>query len=168
MKSYAFATVALAAVARAQLLDLEDLVESVPAPVAITPPFGGDAPLLATRSALRYAKRDTTPDCPAQATGFGSQPEEDTAAGFVNSQKFFDDAAKATTPDGYFNTFTNLKGSIEGVGYKTMSTIESYSPDACATACNQMDGCNAFNILYERNGLAVSNTTTIFLEQTPT
>ncbi|KAK7911816.1 hypothetical protein PG985_014297 [Apiospora marii] len=155
MKSYAFAGVALAAVARAQLLDLEDLATSVPAPVVITPPFGGDAELLATRSTLRYAKRDT-PSCPAQAQGTGPQPEVDSAAGFVNSPLFAETAANAPTPDGYFNTFQNAKGSIEGVGYKTMKTIESYSPDACATACNEMDGCNAFNILYERNGLSQS------------
>ncbi|KAK7963995.1 hypothetical protein PG988_010969 [Apiospora saccharicola] len=155
MKSYAFTTVALAAVARAQLLDLEVLTESVPAPVAITPPFGGEAELLATRSTLRYAKRDA-PSCPAQVDGTGPQPEVDSAAGFVNSKKFFDTAAAAAPPDGYFNTFQNAKGSIEGVGYKTMKTIESYSPDACATACDEMDGCNAFNILYERNGLAKS------------
>lgn len=167
MKSYAFATVAFAAVARAQLLDLEDLATSVPAPAVVVPPFGGDAELLATRSTLRYAKRDT-PSCPAQAQGTGPQPEVDSAAGFVNSQLFSDTAASAATPDGYFNTFQNAKGSIEGVGYKTMKTIESYSPDACATACNEMDGCNAFNILYERNGLTVSNMNSTLLEQNPT
>ncbi|KAK8078902.1 hypothetical protein PG994_002709 [Apiospora phragmitis] len=151
MKSFTFATLALAAVARAQLPDLEDLAESVPAPISVTPPFGGNAEELT--STLRFAKRAT---CAAQAEGKGPAPEVDTPAGFLADADFAATALNADAPAGYFDTFQNAKGSIEGVGYKTFKTIDSYSTAACAGACTAMDGCNAFNIFYERNGLAAT------------
>ncbi|KAK7959765.1 uncharacterized protein PG986_004619 [Apiospora aurea] len=153
MKSFTFATLALAAFTRAQLLDLEDLADSVPTPVAVTPPFGGNAVELTSTSNLRFAKRAA---CGTQATGKGPASNPPTAEGFLNDPDFAATALGADAPDGYFNTFQNLKGSVEGVGYKTLNTIDTYDPAICARACNVMDGCNAFNIMYERNGLTAS------------
>ena len=159
MKSFTFATVALAAVARAQLLDLEELADSVPAPVIESVPFGGNAQELTPVSRLRFAKRDSTPaTCPSQAVGKGPDSNPPTDVGFLNDPDFAATANGAATPDGYINTFKNLHGSIEGAGYKTFHTVDRYDPAICAKACDTtIDGCNAFNIFYERNGLTVSN-----------
>ncbi|KAK7995178.1 hypothetical protein PG990_013951 [Apiospora arundinis] len=154
MKSFAFATVALAAVARAQLLDLEELSDSVPAPIVEEVPFGGDAEEL-TPSTLRYAKRDTV-TCAPQAVGKGPASNPPTDVGFLNDPDFANTANTAATPDGYINTFKNLKASIKAPGYITFQTLAEYNPQLCADKCDKEAGCNAFDIFYERNGLTAT------------
>ncbi|KAF1834799.1 hypothetical protein BDW02DRAFT_475931, partial [Decorospora gaudefroyi] len=60
-------------------------------------------------------------------------------------------AKGASTPSGYFNTFTNLQGASSAYGYLGYSTVESYDPSVCATKCDDKEGCLGFNIYVERD-----------------
>jgi len=59
-------------------------------------------------------------------------------------------AADPAIPSGYalVPDFVNLNGSVEDSHYLTYTTegIFAYEPEICAARCNDIAGCNAFNI----------------------
>ncbi|KAJ9644470.1 hypothetical protein H2199_003433 [Coniosporium tulheliwenetii] len=60
-------------------------------------------------------------------------------------------AIGAPVPSGYTNTFTNLKASNNAYGYMGFTTLKTYDSNACASKCNAIMGCAAFNLYFERN-----------------
>jgi hypothetical protein len=63
------------------------------------------------------------------------------------------EALSAKTPSGYTMSFTNLQGSTQQIGYLTYKNLESgsYDVDGCASFCDSVAYCIAFNIYYERD-----------------
>ncbi|GAM90379.1 hypothetical protein ANO11243_084220 [Dothideomycetidae sp. 11243] len=63
-------------------------------------------------------------------------------------------AANIVPPAGYTTLFTNALAAMDGGKntYLTMSQIASYNTTQCAIQCNNMAGCNSFNIYFQRNG----------------
>jgi hypothetical protein len=75
----------------------------------------------------------------------------DTAAAFLAYQPFHDAANDAAVPQGYSLSFSNLEASSQTTSYLGYKTLSSYDTIACASYCDQLDGCIAFNIYYERD-----------------
>ncbi|OHE99004.1 hypothetical protein CORC01_05694 [Colletotrichum orchidophilum] len=89
--------------------------------------------------------------CDPQPSGSGPVPSPDTPAAFLSSADLASAANNAATPSGYFNTFTNLQGSSSAYGYMGYTTLSSYDTQACASNCDAINGCVAFNIYFERD-----------------
>jgi hypothetical protein len=119
-------------------------VASVAAAVA-TNPLNPDIVTIVKRSTNCSARSYNGPKATLPA---------DNADSFRNYAPF---AAAATAaaqisliPNGYALVpgFINLKSSLEDSHYLTYTTkdLDGGKPDVCASKCNRMPGCNAFNI----------------------
>ena len=75
----------------------------------------------------------------------------DTPAAFLAYQSFHDTANNAAVPQGYSLSFSNLEASSQTTSYLGYKTLSSYDTIACASYCDQLDGCIAFNLYYERD-----------------
>ncbi|KAI6859842.1 glycoside hydrolase [Hortaea werneckii] len=89
--------------------------------------------------------------CASQPAGAGPVPSPDTASAFQSYSAFASAAAGASPPSGYSQTFSNLQASNNAYGYMGYTTLQSYSPQQCATKCNAITGCVAINIYFERD-----------------
>ncbi|TGJ84642.1 hypothetical protein E0Z10_g4099 [Xylaria hypoxylon] len=107
------------------------------------------APLqAATKRGLEVRTNDA---CTSLDKGAGLVPVPDTAEAFLAYDEFSSAATSAPVPSGYFQTFSNLKGSNSAYGYSGYSTLNSYDTAECARRCNNVDSCLAFNIYFERD-----------------
>ncbi|GAP86654.1 putative carbohydrate-binding -like protein [Rosellinia necatrix] len=100
------------------------------------------------------AKRDLetrTDACSPLDKGAGPIPVPDTAEAFLAYDGFKTAANSAPVPNGYFQTFGNLKASNSAYGYSGFSTLDSYDTGECARRCNNVDSCSGFNIYFERD-----------------
>lgn len=88
--------------------------------------------------------------CASQAAGAGPTPDPDTAAAFLEFSEFTTSAKNAETPAGYIKTYTDLHASSNAHGYLGYTLLGSYDASACASQCNERDGCESFNIFFER------------------
>ena len=55
----------------------------------------------------------------------------------------------ASTPAGYTNVYTNQKASLNGyvyMGYTVLESSPAYDPEVCARKCDNIAGCQSFNI----------------------
>ncbi|KAH0032034.1 hypothetical protein KCU78_g2666, partial [Aureobasidium melanogenum] len=75
----------------------------------------------------------------------------DTDTAFLSSTDLSAAANNAVTPNGYYNTFTNLQGSSNSYGYLGFTTLASYDVQACASKCDTILGCSGINIYFERD-----------------
>ncbi|KAI5203542.1 hypothetical protein E4T38_05123 [Aureobasidium subglaciale] len=89
--------------------------------------------------------------CKPQPTGAGKVPSPDTPDAFLAFSEFSDTAQSASTPAGYYNTFTDLKASNNAYGYMGYTVLSEYSTTTCASKCDAISGCAAFNIYFERD-----------------
>lgn len=58
-------------------------------------------------------------------------------------------ANNAVTPSGYTQVFQNKQAASNGyvyMGYQVLESSPAYDPSVCATKCNSIAGCLAFNI----------------------
>ncbi|KAF2113355.1 hypothetical protein BDV96DRAFT_662375 [Lophiotrema nucula] len=53
--------------------------------------------------------------------------------------------------DGYVESFKNLQGSTQQIGYLTYKTLKSYDVDVCRAFCDSVKFCVGFNIYFERD-----------------
>lgn len=86
-------------------------------------------------------------------SGCTVQPaEDDTSDIFLANTEFSDAALAASTPAGYSKSFEDLKGSNNAMGYMGYSLLKTgYDTETCASRCNAITGCSAFNVYYERD-----------------
>jgi hypothetical protein len=89
--------------------------------------------------------------CAAQASGSGPVPSPDTASAFLSYSAFASAASAAATPSGYTQAFKNLNASNNAYGYLGFTNLASYDSEKCASKCNAISGCAAFNLYYERD-----------------
>ncbi|TEY46779.1 hypothetical protein BOTCAL_0314g00160 [Botryotinia calthae] len=94
----------------------------------------------------------TKRECEPQPAGYGpnSKPK-DTAEAFLKDDQYNKVASKASTPQGYTLSFSQLQGSSQTTSYLGYKTLKSYDTVECAQYCDQQDGCIAFNIYFERD-----------------
>ncbi|KUJ11847.1 uncharacterized protein LY89DRAFT_653320 [Mollisia scopiformis] len=182
----AFAGLALAA---PHPQDIEfDQVDAAPDPTIVTPPVLGASATVSiqptaavatvadasvtevasTNSTETNDKRDFLDflgkrdgNCAVQPKGTGPtvNTPDDTPASFLAYQPFQTTATNAATPQGYTQSFVNLQGSSQTVSWLGYTTLSSYDTVACASYCDQLDGCQAFNIYYERDPTEDPNAT---------
>lgn len=84
----------------------------------------------------------------------GSVPGDGSVDAYLDSTNSLRVAARgATTPSGYANSFTDLAGATEQIGYLTYKNIESgaYDVAECAAFCDSEKFCLGFNIFAERD-----------------
>ncbi len=60
-------------------------------------------------------------------------------------------ATGASTPDGYSSAFNSLSASLSASNYMGLYTLTSYDTLGSASKCDQVDGCQAFNMYIERD-----------------
>ena len=60
-------------------------------------------------------------------------------------------ATAAPTPDGYEVVFINSNASLTASDYMGLYTLTSYDTLGCASQCDQVFGCQAFNMYIERD-----------------
>ncbi|KAI4720392.1 hypothetical protein E4T48_03404 [Aureobasidium sp. EXF-10727] len=89
--------------------------------------------------------------CKPQPTGAGPVPSDDTPEAFLAYEDFSTIAKSASTPQGYYNTFTDLKASNNAYGYLGYTVLDEYSTQTCASKCDAIKGCAAFNLYFERD-----------------
>ncbi|CAD0106524.1 unnamed protein product, partial [Aureobasidium uvarum] len=75
----------------------------------------------------------------------------DTAAAFASDLWYGVQALTAILPTGYVQTFSNLTASNSADQYVGFTLMNSYDVAGCGQKCTAMDGCNSFNIYYERD-----------------
>lgn len=76
----------------------------------------------------------------------------DTAANFLANPKYAAAAKNAGLPPaGYVQSFKNLQASSNAMGYLGYSTLDTYDTKTCASRCNNVVGCSAFNVYFERD-----------------
>ncbi|KAI7352497.1 hypothetical protein D0862_07397 [Hortaea werneckii] len=147
------------------------VVDSAPEPTALGPPAdktidaitydrtsavaAASSQVLATAVPSAKVKRtDDAPVCPTEEQPAGSgvlTRNPDTAAAFRDNQAYSVAANSAPAPAGYSKAFTDLKASIEQIGYLGLRTVDSYDPALCAEHCDPEHGCVAFNLYFERD-----------------
>ncbi|KAI7137411.1 hypothetical protein KC317_g16749, partial [Hortaea werneckii] len=146
------------------------VVDSAPEPTALGPPAdktidavtydrtsavaAASSQVLATAVPSAKVKRtDDSLVCPTekQPTGAGVLTRNpDSAAAFRDNRAYSVAANSAPAPAGYSKAFTDLKASIEQIGYLGLRTVDSYDPALCAEHCDPEHGCVAFNLYFER------------------
>jgi hypothetical protein len=84
----------------------------------------------------------------------GPVPKSGSVAEYLaEDSELRQNARKAVAPKGYTESFKDLKGSTQQIGYLTYKNIESgeYDVDSCAKFCDDEKFCLGFNIFYERD-----------------
>jgi hypothetical protein len=92
----------------------------------------------------RHLKRAACDPEPSNPNIYGF--DLSSAKSFRDDTKLASVAKGASTPSGYFNTFTNLHGASSAYGYLGYKVVESYDPSICASECDSKSGCLGFNI----------------------
>ncbi|GAB7343586.1 hypothetical protein MBLNU457_1588t1 [Dothideomycetes sp. NU457] len=166
-----FAAAALVAIAAAKPVPQEldfDFLDNVPVmPTATIPVVGikaqattvdynpttASAAVASSVSAVGLSKRDilARSACEPQPTGALPPALPDNVDTFMNNPYYSAAAYGAVTPTGYTNTFTNLDASNNAYMYMGYTTLESYDVQGCSAKCDAIDGCEAFNIYFERD-----------------
>lgn len=103
-------------------------------------------------SATTLAKRVATPTCVTQPTGIDYSTTPDTPAGWIADGHYAAVAnANAAAPDGYVSSFTALNASNSADGYLGFTLMKTYDVTSCAAKCTAINGCNSFNVYFERS-----------------
>jgi hypothetical protein len=97
----------------------------------------------------KHLKRGACDPEPSNPNTYGF--DLSSASKFRADTKVASVAKGASTPSGYFNTFTNLQGASSAYGYLGYKVVESYDPSHCASECDNKSGCLGFNIYVERD-----------------
>ncbi|KAL9018882.1 MAG: hypothetical protein Q9185_003794 [Variospora sp. 1 TL-2023] len=101
-------------------------------------------------------KRDG--DCRPLLLGSGPLSIPDNPQTFSTNPVYSSLALGATTPDGYSSIMQNLDAYLDAPNYISNTTLTSYDTLACASLCNRLVGCQAFNLYIERDPTLDPNT----------
>ncbi|KAI4120592.1 MAG: hypothetical protein LQ341_007525 [Variospora aurantia] len=138
------------------LLTLLGLSSAAPRPQLIDTDYNVSfhQPVIGPRDYLD--KRDG--DCRPLPPGSGPVSSPDTPEAFSANPAYSSLALNATTPDGYSSVMKNLDASLAATNYLSNSVLTSYDTLACASLCNRVVECQAFNLYIERNPTLDPNT----------
>ncbi|KAK2614699.1 hypothetical protein N8I77_001504 [Diaporthe amygdali] len=101
--------------------------------------------------ALNNQSTDANGICSPERIGAGPRPEVDTPEEFLNFTTLFATARIASTPLGYKLVGQALNGSMYGKVFQGLYYLDEYNPALCASECNEIEDCSAFNVYYERD-----------------
>jgi hypothetical protein len=133
-----------------------DVVTSVPTPIMSIP---------ATTTRLKpWSLRTMLPDlstprevdayggeCERMSCGKGGpQPFPDTALAFLQMPELSHMALDADIQPGYDLVYEDQHASSLSEKFLTFDTLDKYSTSECAFRCRKAEGCQAFNIFFER------------------
>jgi hypothetical protein len=133
-----------------------DVVTSVPVPIMSIP---------ATTNKLKpWSLRTMLPDLstPREVDTYGGecehmnygkggpQPFPDTALAFLQMPELSHMALDADIQPGYDLVYDNQHASSLSEKFLTFDTLDKYSTSECAFRCRKAEGCQAFNIFFER------------------
>jgi hypothetical protein len=107
-----------------------------------------DDPLLQKKRDLLQARAACNAQ-PTMANVYGI--DVSSAAAFRADTIAAGKANNAVTPSGYSLSFQNSLKASSAYGYLGYQTVSSYDPSICASKCNSVTGCLAFNIYFERD-----------------
>ena len=66
-------------------------------------------------------------------------------------------ATNAPTPDGYTLVFNNVGASLQASAYIGLYTLTTYDTLTCASKCDSIPSCSAFNVYLERDPTVNAN-----------
>lgn len=90
-------------------------------------------------------------DCSPQPAGAGPKVSPDTDTAFSNYPYFHALANSVAPPFPYIEKFRDLNGSTQQNSYLTYYVLNSYDINKCASYCNNVNLCTAFNLYVERD-----------------
>lgn len=93
---------------------------------------------------------DNSNECKPQPAASGPTPDTDNPLAFHNFQTLRDTAIQAPTPANWTCAFIDKSASSKASHYLSYSVLESYNTTHCAAQCDQIFGCKAINIYFER------------------
>lgn len=88
--------------------------------------------------------------CEKVPHGHGPRPTTDTPMGFLEFPEFSNLARNASTPNNYSKVYEDKHASVASDSYLGYKQLQKYSTTDCAGRCDSTDGCEAFNIFFER------------------
>ncbi|TKA21697.1 hypothetical protein B0A50_08770 [Salinomyces thailandicus] len=103
--------------------------------------------------AERAVAYSTDPNAPCGQQAFGYGPPSTTDNVFLANPNYDFIAKLAPTPQGYSAAFRDLRASTSQANYMGFYTLQTYNTTQCAEECNNANGCEAFNIFFERDPL---------------
>jgi len=109
------------------------------------------APSLTPRQSSNF-NTDPNAPCGVQAFGYGP-PVALTDDRFQSSPILATIANFAPAPKNYKAAFRNEDGSTSQDGCQGYYLLQTYNTTQCAEYCNNVSGCSAFNIFFERDPL---------------
>ncbi|KAF1991625.1 hypothetical protein K402DRAFT_314231, partial [Aulographum hederae CBS 113979] len=92
--------------------------------------------------------------CAPQPSAYGPAVKPDTDAAFVKSATLQKNSINNVPPPGWAKIFSNATASINGddqTKYLGYFELKGYNASECADYCDDVDGCIAFNMFYERD-----------------
>jgi hypothetical protein len=105
----------------------------------------------ALTSASAVLPRGVNDICGAQPAGNGPAPYKTTAVAFQKFGTFSTLSTTATAPPGFLRSFHNQLAATSGTGYMGLYTLSSYSASDCGDLCTSSQGCQGFNVFFERD-----------------
>ncbi|KAG9958092.1 hypothetical protein KCU61_g8618, partial [Aureobasidium melanogenum] len=104
-------------------------------------------------AASGVSKRQQIPAnvCVRQPAGASGMPSDLSASTFATDGFYSDIFINAQNPDGWVQFFRNINASSSASAYKGHALLSSYDVQKYADKCSAINGCNAFNIFFERD-----------------
>ncbi|KAH6612148.1 hypothetical protein C7974DRAFT_91965 [Boeremia exigua] len=130
--------------------------ETKAAPISYNPTVAASAVAVVVKEEGVIEKRVVADSCGAQLPGgVGQVPGDGSVSAYLDKNGDLRKAAQAATadtaPSGYTQSFQDLTGSSQQVGYLTYKNLDTYSPQACADFCDSEKYCQGFNVYFERD-----------------
>lgn len=120
---------------------------------ALSPTAPTPTPLAVSRLSVRTIEHLRFIERPATNTLSGYGPPSTTDNVFLANPNYDFIAKLAPTPQGYSAAFRDLRASTSQANYMGFYTLQTYNTTQCAEECNNANGCEAFNIFFERDPL---------------
>ncbi|KAF2626483.1 hypothetical protein BU25DRAFT_343742 [Macroventuria anomochaeta] len=126
--------------------------ETKAAPVSYNPTVAASAVAAVVKEEGVVGKRDVS-SCGAPLPGGGATvPGDGSTNAYLATDSVLRSTARgAATPSDYEQSFVDMTGSSQQIGYLTYKNLDSYDPSACASFCDSEKYCQGFNIFYERD-----------------
>jgi hypothetical protein len=93
---------------------------------------------------------DDLEECDPLPFGHGPRPTTDSVLAFLQNPDFSIIARNSAAPGYYTSVYSNKYASSVSERYLRYDEMEVYSASNCSKQCDQTEGCQAFNIYFER------------------
>jgi hypothetical protein len=125
-------------------------VTSSPATLSVSNTVAIDSTATVSPSLTSPSSSEST-GCEPISYGYGPRPLVDSPGGFRNDTVFSSIARGAPTPLHFVRVYINEHGATQFGRFLQYHELEMYNTNECARHCDQTEGCEAFNIYFERS-----------------